>query len=302
MSGMQVSWLPDGRRLHLHHGPIDLIVSAEGPGRVAALQAAAARFDGLLEGLVAELDLLRRPITSYRRPGGNAGQPPTAPPGGGFTPSRRPGAALNALNDPVAIRMCDAVAPYTTFVTPMAAVAGAVADEILAAMTPHRLTKATVNNGGDIALHLAPGETFLAASPAGPIKIAFADPARGLATSGWRGRSHSLGIADAVTVVAKTAAEADVAATLIANAVDLPDHPAVTRAAAETLAPDSDLGPRLVTTNVGALSKADVGQALGKGLAFTHDCLNDGLIFAATLTLGSETRLVTIDQKALTHA
>ena len=48
---------------------------------------------------------------------------------------------------------------------------------------------------------------------------------RGIATSGWRGRSFSLGIADAVTVLAATAAEADAAATMIANAVDLPGHP-----------------------------------------------------------------------------
>ena len=34
-------------------------------------------------------------------------------------------------------------------------------------------------------------------------------PHRGVATSGWRGRSHSLGIADSVTVVARNAAAAD---------------------------------------------------------------------------------------------
>ena len=50
---------------------------------------------------------------------------------------------------------------------------------------------------------------------------------RGVATSGWRGRSFSLGIADAVTVLARTGAAADAAATIIANAVDLPGHPAV---------------------------------------------------------------------------
>ena len=193
--------------------------------------------------------------------------------------------------------MCRAVAPYTTFVTPMAAVAGAVADEILAAMIPHRLTKAIVNNGGDIAFHLAPGETFRAASLAGPIEIAADNPARGVATSGWRGRSHSLGIADAVTVVAKSAAEADVAATLIANAVDVPGHPAITRVPAEELAPDSDLGPRLVTTHVGHLALSDVRRALGQGAQCAQACLDKGLILAATLTLASETRLVTQTRK-----
>ena len=65
---------------------------------------------------------------------------------------------------------------------------------------------------------------------------------RGIATSGWRGRSFSLGIADAVTVLADRAAAADAAATIIANAVDLPGHPAIVRVPACELAPDSDLG------------------------------------------------------------
>ena len=78
-------------------------------------------------------------------------------------------------------------------------------------------------------------------------------PVRGIATSGWRGRSFSLGIADAVTVLADRAAMADAAATIIANAVDLPGHPGVVRVPARDLAPDSDLGDRLVTQGVGEL-------------------------------------------------
>ena len=77
------------------------------------------------------------------------------------------------------------------------------------------------------------------------------DPVRGIATSGWRGRSFSLGIADAVTVLAATAAKADAAATIIANAVDLPNHAAITRVPAREIAPDNDLGERLVTRAVG---------------------------------------------------
>lgn len=304
MSGAEASWLPDRRRLHLHHGPIDLIVSAEGPGRERAFEAAVARIDGLLERLVAELDMLRRPIGPKESPGVKHRAAPVPPPSGRalHAPPDRPGAALTKLNDPTAIRMIRAVSPYTTFVTPMAAVAGAVADEILTAMTEHQLTKAVVNNGGDIAFHIAHGETFRAASPAGPIEITAEEPPRGIATSGWRGRSHSLGIADAVTVLARTAAGADVAATLIANAVDLPGHPGVARTQANTLSPDSDLGARLVTTDVRNLTKTEVQQALDRGTEFARTCLAKELILAATLTLGPETRLVTQDQKALTHA
>jgi ApbE superfamily uncharacterized protein (UPF0280 family) len=67
-----------------------------------------------------------------------------------------------------------------------------------------------------------------------------------VATSGWRckgkgGRSFSFGIADAVTVLAGSAAAADAAATVIANAVDLPGHGAITRRPASAIDPDSDL-------------------------------------------------------------
>ena len=83
-------------------------------------------------------------------------------------------------------------------------------------------------------------------------------PARGLATSGRAckgrgGRSFSFGIADSVSVLAGTAAQADAAATIIGNAVDLPGHPAIDRRAANEIDPASDLGDRLITFDVGPL-------------------------------------------------
>jgi ApbE superfamily uncharacterized protein (UPF0280 family) len=94
-------------------------------------------------------------------------------------------------------------------------------------------------------------------------------PVRGVATSGWHGRSFSLGIADSVTVLAATAAQADVAATMIANAVNI-DHPAIQRQPANSLRDDSDLGERLVTVNVPRLAPAQVAQALQLGLDCAH--------------------------------
>ena len=46
--------LADGRRLHLHHGPIDLVVEAFGTKSEveAAYEQAARFFDGVLHGLV----------------------------------------------------------------------------------------------------------------------------------------------------------------------------------------------------------------------------------------------------------
>jgi ApbE superfamily uncharacterized protein (UPF0280 family) len=269
--GPQANWLEDGRRLHLNHGPIDLIVEAFGEPEEtsSAYGQAIARFETILTELVEELPELRS--QAGPRPRGFAG--------------------------PTARRMERSVSPHAkTFITPMAAVAGSVADEIMAAMLAGRmLEKAYVNNGGDSALYLAGGrEITIAIAGAGRrfadrVTIRAEDPVRGVATSGWRGRSHSLGIADAVTVLAKDAAAADAAATIIANAIDLPGHPVVEREPAYMLQPDSDLGERLVTVGVGALSKAEVAAALDAGLAVAEDCRKRGLIYAAALFLAGET-------------
>jgi len=267
----QAALLPDGCRLHLHHGPIDLIVEAFGDAeaRAQAYAQATARFRTVLEDLVAELPALRAP----------------ADPGREFSGT-------------VARRMQRAVVPHLpVFVTPMAAVAGAVADEICAAMTAGlTLERAYVNNGGDVAVHLAPGQRIDAAiagaRSAGQATLRAEAPARGLATSGWRGRSHSLGIADAVTAIARSAAEADAAATLIANAVDLPGHPAIARRPARELAPDSDLGARPVTTGVGPLTGAEIAAALDSGAEVALAMLRADSIAGAALFLGPDSRLV----------
>ena len=199
--------------------------------------------------------------------------------------------------------MAAAVAPFLArrFITPMAAVAGAVAEEVLGAMTDgRRLARAYVNNGGDIALHLAPGEMFSIGmvdrpdrlSLFGRAAIGAADRVRGVATSGWRGRSFSLGVADAVTVLAPSAALADAAATLIANAVDIPGHPAIKRAPARDLDPQSDLGERRVTVSVRPLRPDEIDRALAAGAVEAELWRVVGLIEAAALRLGERTRLV----------
>jgi len=274
-AGPQIRLLPDGKRLHLNHGPIDLIVEAFGARAEieAAYAQAAARFPDILPTLVGELDRLRRPVAAPRwRPHG-----------------------------PVARRMVAACRPHRdVFVTPMAAVAGAVADEMLAALIADRqLSRAYVNNGGDIAVHLAPGESLTAGLvtdyhlPAidATCAITAAMPTRGIATSGWKGRSFSLGIADSVTVLARDAATADVAATLIANAVNAEDA-AIERAPARDLDPDSDLGARCVTTAVGALDAATIAHALDAGAAAAAAAERGGLITAAVLVLQRQFRVV----------
>ncbi len=277
MSGPSIRHLPDGRRLHLRHGPIDIVAEAFGPGarREAAYRALADAFRGLLEELVAELPLLRRPVTGL--------------------------AEMPRARSPVARRMVEAVWPHRDlYVTPMAAVAGAVADHLLTAMIAvEGLSKAYVNNGGDIALALAAG-TALRCLAVGRLEAAEADllveiraedPVRGIATSGRCGRSFTLGIADAVTVLAATAAAADAAATLIADAVDL-DHPAIRRRPARELDPDSDLGTLPVTVEVGALEPEAVEAALDAGAACARRMLEAGTIAAAALRLRGKRRML----------
>jgi hypothetical protein len=198
------------------------------------------------------------------------------------------------LEGPVALRMACAVQPHwQQRVTPMAAVAGAVADEILQAMLKAAsLRRAYVNNGGDIALHLGVRERFSIASANGLVTVEAGDGVGGIATSGRHGRSHSLGIADSVTVVARTGAAADVAATLIANAVDLPGSQKVNRMPACELSPDSDLRDRLVTVDVAPLDEGETADALTRGVAVAREFQQRGLIIAATLGLNDRVERV----------
>jgi uncharacterized protein len=264
----------DAARWHLQHGPIDLVLEAWGETGAtrAAHERAWRRFETVLDELVAELSVLRSPVDRAM-----------------------------AVTGPVARRMVAACRPFSrVFVTPMAAVAGAVADEVLAAMTSEQgVRKAYVNNGGDIALHVDTGETLrvgVTVDPAramrhghgyaldGSFELDARLPVRGVATSGWRGRSWSLGIADSVTVLAPSAAAADAAATLIANAVDV-EHPAIKRAIACEADDNTDLGRRLVTVEVGELPEASVNLALDRGAAVAGEFVQRGLIWGALLTL-----------------
>lgn len=265
--GLNARTLPDGR-LAIDDGPIHLVIGIEGsPGAVrAAQQAVVQRMGGLLAALCEELPVLRAPL----------------------------GDAMPALRHRVARRMAEACWPHRAgFITPMACVAGAIAEHALQAITDQPgITVAHVNNGGDIALHLAPRARLrvgLCADladgrPDGLALIRAEDGIGGVATSGWPGRSFSRGIADAVTVLAASAAQADAAATIIANAVDA-DHPAVLRKPARMLDADSDLGDIPVTIEVRNLPPPLVLLALERGARVAERLLSRGLIRAAMLRL-----------------
>lgn len=273
-NGATASWL-DGDRLFLQHGPINLIVHAGGPGPAVkdAYEALIGVFPDWLGILVEELPRLRSPESSH-----------LAPPIG-----------LIARRMAAAVRACAA-----EFVTPMAAVAGAVADEAAAVLAARPgIEHAYVNNRGDIALHLRAGAhlsvgvvpSLREAIPGARIEITSDSAVRGVATSGWQGRSHSLGIADAVTVLARDAATADAAATLIANAVDVA-HPGILREPARALDEDSDLGDRPVTVAVPALDAEAIDAALGAGVRVAEALQGRGIIEGAALTVQGRWRVL----------
>ena len=272
--------LLDDGRWHFQHGPIDIVLQLAGEPQACAdaLENTWHRFEQILPELVSELRFLRLPVSELLQ---------------------------HSFKHTVAQRMHRAAAQAAFaslegFITPMAAVAGSVAQALLPYLAQPGVDKAFVNNGGDIALHLQAGESWrvgvvtdLAKALTGMqthelvVDGAFvidADmPVRGIATSGWQGRSFSFGIADSVTVLAGTAAQADVAATLIANAVNI-DDPRIQRRRADSLRDDTDLGARLVTVDVPRLSEAQIQQALQLGLDCARDMQARGLIYAALLS------------------
>jgi uncharacterized protein len=249
-------------RWHFQHGPMDIVIGADGPATDLAHEAAWSRFVPLLDELVAELPLLRQPVHGSCQ-----------------------------MQGTVARRMWWACQPFAAgFITPMAAVAGAVAQELIACYQRPGISRAWVNNGGDIALHLTPGTSWRIGVVGdlaniqldAKLSIAAEQLVRGVATSGWRGRSCSLGIADSVTVLARTASMADAAATVIANAVDVP-HPRIVRRPASEVKDNSDLGALLVTVDVPPLPQILVRQALQTGMARARLLQQHGLIDAAML-------------------
>ena len=263
-----------GGRLHFQHGPIDIVAYAQGnPARVrSAHDDAWRRFSTVLAELVAELAQLRSAV-----------------------------GAQCALRGDVARTMWDACHRCAEgFITPMAAVAGSVAQALIASYDRPGIERAWVNNGGDIALHLTEGHSVrvgLFADIArldeamlqtgirsdGVMEIDAAMGVRGVATSGWRGRSHSLGVADSVTVLASTAALADAAATVVANAVNVED-PSIVRRPAASLKDDSDLGVIPVTVDVPALDPEKISFALTRGLELASRLRAKGLILECVLT------------------
>jgi ApbE superfamily uncharacterized protein (UPF0280 family) len=174
--------------------------------------------------------------------------------------------------------------------TPMAAVAGAIADATATFLENQELTRVVVNNGGDVALRLREGETLsVGIRPevecpdiSHRVLITAEMGIRGVATSGLGGRSFTRGVASAATVVSRDAVWADAAATAVANATYI-SAGAVVRRSAESIYPDTDLKGLDVTVSVGELSLSQIERALAQGLSRAEELTAREVIFGACL-------------------
>jgi uncharacterized protein len=187
--------------------------------------------------------------------------------------------------------------------TPMAAVAGAVADELKDFLAERGLEFISVNNGGDVAVYNG--------RPS-PVTIGIGNIQRnsptpyllriegltdfGVATSGFGGRSFTLGLADIVSIVAASAPIADAAATFICNHTRVEDSSIVRRRAAE-LDPSTDIPEERVTVRVGALRREQIRKALALGKAAAERLKTEGKISEAVLLMRGETAHTIRDNK-----
>lgn len=182
--------------------------------------------------------------------------------------------------------------------TPMAAVAGAIADATADFLASRGLTRIVVNNGGDVALRLAAGETVTvgirpdlnAQTVTHRVLITSEMNIGGVCTSGLGGRSFTRGVASAATVFSRCATIADAAATAVANATYVPS-PAVHRCVADSIYPDTDLKGVEITDSVGDLDEDEVLAALTQGINRAEALVEQGLIAGVCLTVQGRMRV-----------
>ena len=192
--------------------------------------------------------------------------------------------ALGMINSTRAIGDAD--------LTPMAAVAGTIADAVADRLFEQGLTRVFVDNGGDIAVRMAEGETVTVgvrpqvSSPliSHVIHLDCRRSSWGVTTSGLGGRSFTRGIASAVTVLARNASVADAAATAVANACFVEDK-AILQLPAENMDPNSDLTGIHVTAEVGPLRPDKVSIALNTARRKAEYLSQKDVIIGAFITL-----------------
>ena len=190
--------------------------------------------------------------------------------------------------------------------TPMAAVAGAVADLVREYLSSSgEIDLLSVNNGGDISvgnrsgrpMRIGIGDIGTGAPTPYVLKVEGMN-SFGVATSGFGGRSFTLGLADIVSVMADSAALADAAATLIANRTNV-EATGVVRRRARELDPLTDIPDELVTVERGCLDAEAVMAAVRNGREEAARLKSAGVIRDAVIILKGRV-MHTIDDKSTT--
>lgn len=261
-------------RVFFDYGPVSMVVTAErdGEGDTELCRSAFPVIDGCLRELRPVLEMLRRypPQVELEKLAGTG---------------RVMAQAVLATGDP--------------WLTPMAAVAGSVADAVADYLWEQGATKVAANNGGDVAIRLAPGEKlglgvlFDMSKPGGVDQVFRLKPEHGVggvATSGLGGRSLTTGIASGVTVFSSRCATADALATLLADRSYI-DSPAVQTCLAAEVDPDSDIADLRVVTGVGPLSEEEKLTALRQVVAEARKQYEKGGLLACVATVQGMTTL-----------
>jgi ApbE superfamily uncharacterized protein (UPF0280 family) len=187
-----------------------------------------------------------------------------------------------------ALSACKAISPD---LTGMATIAGLVADELVAFAFTLGGDRIIVNNGGDIAPGLGKNQTVRVAlkdpwkeTVAHFLEIRSSHGVGGVATSGWRGRSFSPGVADAVSVWASDCLLADAAATWIAGQMKL-NSPKVIQRPAKDLDPETDIPHLMITRDVLALTDGEKETVLAAGHAAAKELMVKGIIRGAFMSV-----------------
>jgi len=203
------------------------------------------------------------------------------------------------ITEPLALKMVASVkAAGDEHLTPMAAVAGTIADAVADFLFERGMTRVLVDNGGDVAVRCSDGEPVAVGirpnveskriahvMALGPERTAW-----GIATSGLGGRSLTRGVLDAATIVAAGASLADAAATAVANASYVA-HSAVVRKPAEEIDPFTDIAGLEVTLNVGPLPEEKKHQALDHAIRRAEKLIGNGIILGAFVACQGRTAM-----------
>jgi ApbE superfamily uncharacterized protein (UPF0280 family) len=254
-------------------GPMRLVIEAR-VGKVAQLQQALRAADEavrFLEGVATARPFLGR---DYR----------------GFTPQ---------ITDPLALKMVASIqAVGDEDLTPMAAVAGTIADAVADFLFERGMTRVLVDNGGDLAIRCCAGEPVAVGIRPnveskriaqvlvlGPERTAW-----GIATSGLGGRSLTRGVLEAATVVAADASLADAAATAVANASYVEDS-AVVQTPAEAIDPRTDIAGLCVTAGVGPLSEEKKNQAVNQAIRRAEKLIDNHIVLGAFVACQGRTAM-----------